>query len=107
MQLNTSAVAVLLDHCCKHQDMKFALRLEKEARDGQLTLNNSIFDPLLKLYAVQGEMQALSLFAEMHKSNIPISEGLCTSLLTRCAEGKFLRFAEEIVLHVRSTTGMT
>jgi len=36
-----------------------------------------------------------------------ISEGLCVGLLARCADSKFLRFAEEVVTFMRARSGMT
>lgn len=104
---SAEAVAVLLDYSCRRQDMTFAKRVEKDARDDEIAFTVSIFDPLLKLYTQKGQIQVLALFEEMQKSNIRITEGLCAALLARCAEAKFLRFADEIVRHARATTGMT
>merc|ERR1719359_2390938 len=39
--------------------------------------------------------------------NTPISDSLCVGLIARCADSKFLRFAEEVVKHVRSQGKMT
>merc|ERR1719359_255519 len=39
--------------------------------------------------------------------NTPISDSLCVGLIARCADSKFLRFAEDIVKHVRSQGKMT
>merc|ERR1719155_320816 len=43
----------------------------------------------------------------MQKEELRISEGLCVGLLARCADSKFLRFAEEISTFVRGRDGMT
>jgi len=97
---------VLLETCLKQQDFDFAKRVEKDAREGGVAFNFSMYDPLLKLYTVRGDPQVLVLFEEMKKANVRITEGLCAALLARCAEAKFLRFAGEIVKHARATTGM-
>jgi len=39
--------------------------------------------------------------------NIRLSEGLCAGLLARCAESKFLEFAEEIIKYVRQHNNMS
>merc|ERR1719359_5124 len=39
--------------------------------------------------------------------NTPISDSLCVGLIARCADSKFLRFAEEVVEYVRSQHSMS
>lgn len=105
--MTSESVVVLLEHCSKTQDLAFAKRVEKLARDSKLTLTSSAYDPLLKVYAVNCDFGVMALFEEMQVSNVRISDGLCVGLIARCAEAKFLRLAEEIVRFVRARGGMT
>mmetsp|Transcript_50540 Transcript_50540/g.156405 ORF Transcript_50540/g.156405 Transcript_50540/m.156405 type:complete len:1063 (-) Transcript_50540:142-3330(-) len=105
--LPPEASALLLEDCAKRGDLDFARRVEKIARDAKQPLLGGAYDALLKLYAVAGDPYVLELFEEMQKSGMRISEGLCVGLLARCAESKFLRFAEEVVRFARSRGSMS
>lgn len=105
--LEAEAVVVLLEGCLKGQDLTWAKAIEAEARAAGVPFTIAMYDPLLKLYAGGGDPGAARLFDEMQKSDVRVSEGLCVALLARCAEAKFLRFAEEIVRYVRATSKMT
>jgi len=105
--LPAEAVAVLLDDCCKRNDLKLARRIEVLAKEVGSPLLTSSFDSLLKIYAVAGDPQALTVFQEMRSSSTRISEGLCVGLLARAADSKFLRFAEEVVSFARERDGMS
>ena len=54
------------------------------------------------MYTACGVPRALETLQKMQTQDVCISEGLCVGLLTRCADTKFLRFAEEIAKCVRS-----
>jgi len=103
------AITLLLEDCLKHGDLSRARRVEHIARtqSGTLPLAPGGYDALLKVCVLHSDLHALELFTEMQKSGIRISEGLCVGLLARCAESKFLRFAEEIAKFVRGRHGMT
>jgi pentatricopeptide repeat protein len=107
LPLPQEAVVVLLDDCQKRNDLPLALRIEKSARDNGTALPVSAYDALLKICVVHANLHALELFQEMQKDAHRISEGLCVGLLARCAESKFLRFAEEIAGFVRGRDGMS
>jgi len=101
------ALVLLLEDCCKRNDLALAFRVEKAARDRSSTLNGSCYDSLLKLCVASADTNALRIFQTMQTEGLRISEGLCVGLLARCADTKFVRFAEEIVSYVRSHDGMT
>jgi len=105
--LPAEAVVLLLEDCVKRSDLPFAQQVEKAARDSKVPLLCGAYDSLLKLYTVAGDLHALELFEALQASQHRISEGLCVGLLARCADAKFLRFAEEIVRHVRTHEGMS
>jgi len=105
--LPAEAVVLLLEDCVKRSDLRFAQQVEQVARDSKVPLLRSAYDSLLKLYAVAGDLRALEVFKALQASQHRISEGLCVGLLARCADAKFLRFAEEIVRHVRMREGMS
>jgi len=103
------AICFLLEDCLKRGDLPQARQVEQIARQqaGSAPLLLGAYDALLKICVLQSDLYALDLFAEMQKSNFRISEGLCVGLLARCAETKFLRFAEDIAKFVRARDGMT
>mmetsp|Transcript_52524 Transcript_52524/g.96773 ORF Transcript_52524/g.96773 Transcript_52524/m.96773 type:complete len:1027 (+) Transcript_52524:134-3214(+) len=103
------ATVLLLEDCLKRGDLPQARHVERAAREqkGSSPLLIGAYDALLKTCVLHSDLYALELFEEMQKLNMRISEGLCVGLLARCAETKFLRFAEEIAKVVRSRDGMT
>merc|ERR1719476_945149 len=84
-----------------------AFRVEKMSRDAQTAIPVGAYDSLLKLCVVHSNVKAMTLFERMNSEGVRISEGLCVGLLARCAESKFLRFAEEIARFVRGRDGMS
>mmetsp|Transcript_115522 Transcript_115522/g.337956 ORF Transcript_115522/g.337956 Transcript_115522/m.337956 type:complete len:1040 (-) Transcript_115522:178-3297(-) len=107
MTLPPEAVSTLLEDAYKRSDFDLAKRVEKAAREAKTPFHSSAYDSLLKLYTIKGDIYAIELFKELQASNIRVSEGLCVGLLARCAESKFLKFAEELVRFSRARNGMT
>jgi len=105
--LPADAVVVLLEDCLKRSDVELARRVEQVAKDAKISLLTGCYDALLKLYAAAADSHALELFEAMQRANLRISEGLCVGLLARCANAKFLPFAEEIVKYCRAHSGMS
>jgi len=107
MKPTTDAILMLLHYCTKYQDFALTRRVENYARAARAPLSLKAYDALLKLYTCAGDPYVMKLFEEVQRSPLPISEGLCVGLLTRCADAKFLLFADEVVKHVRSKLQMT
>jgi len=107
LQAPSEAVVLMLEHCAHKNHTDLALRIESAAREAKTPLLVGAFDALLKLHSLSGDLRAIDLFEEMKASGCSISEGLCVGLLARCAESKFLRFADLIVKHVRANATMT
>eukprot|EP00930_Biecheleria_cincta_P026220 TRINITY_DN1850_c0_g1_i1.p1 TRINITY_DN1850_c0_g1~~TRINITY_DN1850_c0_g1_i1.p1 ORF type:complete len:1082 (+),score=225.96 TRINITY_DN1850_c0_g1_i1:218-3247(+) len=107
IEVQHEAVAVMLDYCARHSDSKLARDVEKDARAENITFNTQVYDALLKVYAGDCNSDASKIFKEMQDGGHTISDGLCVGLLARCAEGKFLSFADEIVTYVRASHGMS
>jgi len=103
------AIVFLLEHCLKQNDLAEAQLVEQVARQqaDSSTLPAGAYDALIKIYVLHNDLYALGLFEEMQKFNVRISEGLCVGLLARCAEMKFLRFAEEIAKYARGRGEMS
>mmetsp|Transcript_36260 Transcript_36260/g.67740 ORF Transcript_36260/g.67740 Transcript_36260/m.67740 type:complete len:1031 (+) Transcript_36260:143-3235(+) len=103
------AMAFLLEDCLKRNDPLQAKEIEKIARSqaGSAPLTVQAYDALLKLCVLHSDLHALELFEEMQKLNVRIGDRLCNGLLSRCAETKFLRFAEEIVKFLRRRGAIT
>lgn len=104
---STTTVAAILDDCLKSHNILLAKRVEEHATQLDVLLNFSAYDSLLKLYAGVGDLQAIELFDKVRNSFQHINEGVCVSLLGRCAESKFLRFAEHIFEFLHSRGQMT
>eukprot|EP00933_Yihiella_yeosuensis_P062601 TRINITY_DN65590_c0_g1_i1.p1 TRINITY_DN65590_c0_g1~~TRINITY_DN65590_c0_g1_i1.p1 ORF type:complete len:1016 (-),score=200.81 TRINITY_DN65590_c0_g1_i1:136-3183(-) len=98
---------VLLEDCARRNDIATAQKVEQLARDAQEKLSLNAYDSLLKMYTMAADPHALDLFKEMQESEQRVSEGLCVGLLARCADVKFLRFAEEISKFSRERKSMT
>lgn len=107
LQLPQEALVVLLEDCVKRTDLPLALRIEKIARQDKTTLPGSAYASLLKICVLQGNSHAFQVFQTMQDEGFHITEGLLVGLLTRCAESKFLRFAEDLVSLARSKSAMT
>jgi len=101
--VSTEVGLVVLEHCQKRGDTHLAHTVEDLLRVAGTTLPSSVFDLLLKTYVVGSDPYATKLFAEMRCSGVNITEGLCVGLLARCADSKFLTFAEEIADYVRTS----
>lgn len=107
VSMTMEALALVAEDCLKSQDLALAKSMEKIARDTKVQMNFTTYEALLKLHASAGDMHALELFQEVQQSFSYISDGLCVSLIVRCAEPKFLNFAEAVVAFVRSHSKMT
>mmetsp|Transcript_43732 Transcript_43732/g.136783 ORF Transcript_43732/g.136783 Transcript_43732/m.136783 type:complete len:1055 (-) Transcript_43732:65-3229(-) len=107
LPLPPEAIALLVEDACRRNDMDFAKRIEKICREAKQPLPSGAYDPLLKLCTLHSDVHAIELFKEMQEAGVRISEGLCVGLLARCAETKFLRFAEEVVKFSQARGGMT
>mmetsp|Transcript_78572 Transcript_78572/g.163244 ORF Transcript_78572/g.163244 Transcript_78572/m.163244 type:complete len:1079 (+) Transcript_78572:191-3427(+) len=106
--LSPEATSQLLEDCVKSNDLLLAKRIEETARSQEVVLTTGAYDALLKLHTMSADPRAMDLFEEMQASSAArISEGLCVGLLARCAEVKFLKFAEEIVKYCRGSGAMT
>ena len=105
--LGTEAVTVILEECVRSHDAKLARQVEAAARAAKVAFGVHAYDALLKTYAEDCDVHAIEVFKEMQAAGHSISEGLCVGLLARCADGKFLSFAEEIVRFVRAGPGMS
>jgi pentatricopeptide repeat protein len=105
--MTTDSLTFVAEECLKLNNVTAAKSLEGWARGNKLQMNFTTCEALLKIYTCAGDAQALDLFQDMQKSFAYISDGLCTSLVSRCAESKFLKLAEAIVAFVRSRGKMT
>jgi pentatricopeptide repeat protein len=107
LQIPPDAATAALEDCCKNNNLALALRIESFLRESGSVLQVAAYDHLLKVSVAHADVHALQLFQSMQREGVRISEGLCVGLLARCADSKFLRFAEEIVGYMRSNSGMT
>jgi pentatricopeptide repeat protein len=107
VSLTGATITAVLEDCLKSQDLPLAKMLEEFAQTTNVQLNFTAYEALLKLHASAGDHHAIELFEVVQQRFAHISEGLYVGLLARCAEPKFLRFAEQIVSALRSRGQMT
>lgn len=107
--LTPEAITLLLEDCLKRADLPHAREIEQLAykQAGAEVLPQSAYDALLRTCVAHSDLYALELFEKMQTSKVHINERLCVALLSRCAETKFLRFADEIVKFIRGRNEMT
>jgi len=107
--INQEALCAIFEECVKMPKLELQLvkKAEKALRALNVPINERTYDVLLKVHTLAGDVKALDIFKELQDSEFGVSEGLCVGLLARCAEGKFLTFAEEIVRFCRDRNGMT
>lgn len=100
------AAAPALSDCLLREDHETASRVERLVRaHGSLTY--TVFEPLLKINAKADGDHAMELLKEMQECGFFASEGLCGSLLARCAEVQNLKFAEALLEYLRSRSMMS
>jgi pentatricopeptide repeat protein len=107
LPLPSEVVGIVLEECVKQNDVVMALRIEKMARVAKTPLLFVAYDALLKLCIAHKHAQTHDVFARMQEDGARISDSFCVGLLAKCAEHRFLRFAEEIVRFVQAKNGMT
>jgi len=106
--LNTDAVCILLEDCVARQDQVLADRVRDLAQKLGLALSPGCLEALLRLYASAGDVRALEIFEELRSSgSLRLSEAFCVGILTRCADSKFLRLAEDMARCARAERAMT
>eukprot|EP00427_Karlodinium_veneficum_P055371 CAMPEP_0169413826 /NCGR_PEP_ID=MMETSP1017-20121227/61563_1 /TAXON_ID=342587 /ORGANISM="Karlodinium micrum, Strain CCMP2283" /LENGTH=988 /DNA_ID=CAMNT_0009521267 /DNA_START=70 /DNA_END=3038 /DNA_ORIENTATION=+ len=105
--MTTATVASVLEDCLKANDLPLARKVEQFAKDTKVQLNCVAYGALLKIYTSAGDLHAIDLFEEVQQTFPFINEGLVVGLLARCAEPKFLRFAEHLAAFLRSRNQMT
>jgi pentatricopeptide repeat protein len=105
--LTPEAVAVVLEDCLNSKDLVLAKTVDEFVRQTNLQLNFAGYEALLKLYTGSGETRALEVFSEVQSKFPNINEGLYVSIISRCAEPKFLRLAEQVVGVLRARSKMS
>jgi len=108
--MQSDAISVILEGCSRQKDpkmAKLAKQVEMDARAAKVEFSLQAYDSLLKTYAQDCDQRVFDIFREMQQNGHSISEGLCVGLLARCADAKFLSFAEEIIRFVQAGSGMS
>lgn len=106
VKLSIDAVTILLEDCLARQDSTLADRVKALACETGLSLPPAALENVLRLYASAGDIKAIDLLDEMQRAgSLRFTEGFCVGILTRCADSKFLRLAEEVARRARSQRG--
>eukprot|EP00928_Gymnodinium_smaydae_P043699 TRINITY_DN29233_c0_g1_i2.p1 TRINITY_DN29233_c0_g1~~TRINITY_DN29233_c0_g1_i2.p1 ORF type:complete len:1056 (+),score=154.08 TRINITY_DN29233_c0_g1_i2:205-3372(+) len=101
------AAFFLIESCLQTKDAALARAFHAKFESLGIELDCRGKMALLRLYVVCAEPGAFKVFQTMQRADCLLSEGFCVNLLTRCAESKFVRFAETLVGHIRSSAGMS
>jgi pentatricopeptide repeat protein len=105
--LTSEAIGVVLEDCLTSKDLGLAKQVDKLAKEANIEFNFAAYEALLKIYTSAGETRALELFEEVERTFPHINEGLYVSIISRCAEPKFLRLAEQVIAVLRSRGKMS
>lgn len=101
------AASLILEECLRRSNGELALQVENNLRGSQAGLSAKSFEALLKIYSTRNDPHAIELFQEMQQLEIRISEPMSIGLLTRCADAKFLKLAEEVFRYWKGKGAMT
>jgi pentatricopeptide repeat protein len=107
LPLPSEVVGIVMEDCCKRNDLDTALLVEKTARQAKTPLLFNAYDCLLKVCITRKHAQTHDVFVRMQEDGARISDSFCVGLLAKCAEVKFLRFAEDVVRYVQGRNSMT
>jgi len=105
--LPAEALDQILEDCAKRADAMLTAKCEALLYDvSNGKLSQASLGALLKAKAAIGDVGALDLFEEVQKSDFQFSDAYYVSLMAKCAEPKFLRFAEELARVLRAKGAM-
>lgn len=108
VELPVEAVAFLFEDCAKRCDSSLALEVEKVARrDNSGVLPLSAYTALLKVLVAAADPRAQEILQEMQKVGVPVTSSFFAHILARCAESKFLSFAQHLADVLRAQDCMT
>ncbi|CAK8989118.1 unnamed protein product [Durusdinium trenchii] len=106
LEISVEAYCVILVDCVRTSNLKLAEKVETAVRSTRTTISPQLYEMLIKVYMLGSDERAIVIFKELQRSD-GVSETFCVKLLARCAECKFLSFAEEIIKHCRTIKVMT
>eukprot|EP00933_Yihiella_yeosuensis_P061583 TRINITY_DN64404_c0_g1_i1.p1 TRINITY_DN64404_c0_g1~~TRINITY_DN64404_c0_g1_i1.p1 ORF type:complete len:1037 (-),score=216.61 TRINITY_DN64404_c0_g1_i1:169-3279(-) len=105
--LTAEAAAMVLTNCLDREDVKTALKVEKQLTEQKTPFTFGVLEPLLKIMSKVDEPHALQLFEEMQSQNFHLSEGLCGYILARCGEPRHMELVERVTTYLESRKMMT
>lgn len=97
ISFSVECIVVLCEGALRCKDFALARRAESLARERNVPLHRGAYENLLKVYAINGDEGAVSLFQEMQHSVHIVSEGFCTILINQCTEAMFPHLATEVL----------
>jgi len=105
--LPAEALESILEDCSKRGDAHLAAKAEDllyKVSSGKLSQTS--YGALLKALVAIADVRAMDLFQEVQQHDLHFSDAYYVSLMARCAEPKFLRFAEELATFLRARGSM-
>eukprot|EP00916_Digyalum_oweni_P021706 GHVL01036004.1.p1 GENE.GHVL01036004.1~~GHVL01036004.1.p1 ORF type:complete len:1000 (-),score=171.06 GHVL01036004.1:119-3118(-) len=103
--ITSEAFSVVLQFIIEKKCFNLMIELENLGKKQNITFLYNTYDALIKGYAEMGMPAAPERFAAMLKSGFRISEGSCCAFLVRCAESRYVAFAETVAQYYRNTHG--
>jgi len=105
--LPAEALEAVLEDCSKRGDAELAGKAEALLYEvSNDKLSQTSYGALLKAQVAIADVRAMALFEEVQRLEFRFSDAYYVSLMARCAEPKFLRFAEELARVLRARGGM-
>merc|ERR1719502_377890 len=70
-------------------------------KERKIALVYGSYDSLVKIYAAEASIKAIQYFDEMVREGFKVTEATCVSLVSVCAQSKFINLGEHVYRHCR------
>eukprot|EP00929_Paragymnodinium_shiwhaense_P000111 TRINITY_DN10029_c0_g1_i2.p1 TRINITY_DN10029_c0_g1~~TRINITY_DN10029_c0_g1_i2.p1 ORF type:complete len:1072 (+),score=376.20 TRINITY_DN10029_c0_g1_i2:182-3397(+) len=102
------AATILLEHCGEKENLALAKQLMQSFLSEGTQLSYAAQEAYLKLLIFRLDAQAFPLFEKLCRNcRQSLQESSFVRLLGKCADSKYVRFAERVVEQARATSGMS
>ena len=99
------AVFALLDHAVRVSDGLLLRQIHQCALDEKSTLSSASNEVLLRGYSALGDSRAVEVFDDMIQTGCEQIESAITTVVSLCAESRYVQMAEHAVGHIRESNG--
>jgi len=100
--VGAEVLSLILHHAAATGDCTLAEQVTALASERSIPLNYYSCDSLAKVYASEGSLRAIEYFDQM-VSEFKVTEASCVSIVSLCAQSKFINLAEHVYRHCRES----